>query len=81
MLERRRKLKSKQVVCEKDHEEIEEIEEKIAEKCQEENKRKVMDNFSEMDGLDGNLVHQGVGRQSRNSSLRSNQRYQWQRKT
>ena len=60
LLERRRKLKSKQVVSERDEEEIELIEEKIAEKCQEGNRRKVMENFGEMDGVDGNLVHQGI---------------------
>ena len=60
LLERRRKLKSKQVVSERDEEEIELIEEQVAEKCQEENRRKVMVNFGEMDGLDGNLVHRGI---------------------
>ena len=60
LIERRRKLKSKQVLSEKDEEEVEDIEEKIAEKCQEENRQKVMDNFSEMNGVDGNLLHQGV---------------------
>ena len=60
MLDRRKKLKSKAVVSERDEDEIEVLEEKIAEKCQEENKRKVMENFSEIDGPNDNLIHQGV---------------------
>ena len=60
LMDKRSVLKGKQVVSEKDEEAIEEIEAKIAEKCQEGNKRKVMDNLSEMDGSDGNLAHQGI---------------------
>ena len=60
LLHRRKKLKSKQNVTEKDDEEIENIEETIAEIVQEANRRKVLETFGEIDGVDGNLIHQGV---------------------
>ena len=54
------KLKSKQNVSEADEETIEEIEEKIADMCQEGNKKKVMENLKELDSSDGNINHQGI---------------------
>ena len=36
------------------------IEFSIAEMCEEENRKKIIDNFKEMDGQNGNLSHQGV---------------------
>ena len=60
LLNRRKKLKSKQNMSEKDDDEMENIEETIAELVQEGNRRKVFETFSEIDGGDGNLSQPGV---------------------
>ena len=60
LIEKRKVLKKKIDVNEADEEEINRIEEVIAEKCQDANRQKVIDNFSELGGNDGNLQHQGI---------------------
>ena len=60
LLDRRKKLKSRQSISDKDEDEIDEIEQRISGKCQERNKNKVMETFGEMNGVDGNLAHQGI---------------------
>ena len=45
---------------EKDEAEIVNLEYLIAEKCEEENRKKVIDNFKEMEGQHGNVSHQGI---------------------
>ena len=47
---------------------IDEIDHKIAEICQEENRKKIMENFGKIDGFDGFLSHHGFGKLNRNSS-------------
>ena len=62
-MERRQKLKKKSVlsvISEKEEEEIRNLELMIAEACEEENRKKIIDNFKDMDGNNGNLNHQGV---------------------
>ena len=70
LLDKRKKIKNKTDLNEKDEEEIVKIEEKIAEMCQEGNRKKVMENFSDMDGADGNLVHQVVWKTKKKMFLR-----------
>ena len=60
LLDRRKKLKNRQLISEKDEDEIDEIEQKISEKCQERNKNKVVEAFGELNDVDGNLAHQGI---------------------
>ena len=57
LIEKRKVLKKKIKLSEADEEEIDRIEAAIAEKCQDANRQKVIDNFSEMGGKDGNLQH------------------------
>ena len=59
-MKKRSLLKSKENLEEADEEEISRLESLIADKCQEENRKKVMDNFGQMDGKDGILNHQGI---------------------
>ena len=59
-LDRRSSLKKKQELNEKEEEELFQLDGLIARECEEENRNKVVDNFKEMDGGDGNLNHQGV---------------------
>lgn len=59
-MDRRAVLKKKQNLEEKDEEEILKLEELIAEECQEENRKKVIENLSGLDGNNGNLSHQGI---------------------
>ena len=59
-MERRQKLKKKSVLAEKEEKEISNLELMIAEACEEENRKKIIDNFKDMDGNNGNLNHQGV---------------------
>ena len=57
MLDKRANLKKK--------DELWNLEVKIAELCEEENRQKVVENFKEMDGGNGNLNHQGVWKTKR----------------
>ena len=56
LIQKRKNLKKQNVP----EETIEEIEDKIAEFCQEANRNKVMENFNEVDGADGNIAHHGI---------------------
>ena len=60
LMDKRKVLKTKKDLDEKDEEEIIELEARIAEKCEEVNRKKVMDNFKNIGGNEGNLSHQGV---------------------
>ena len=60
LMERRKQLLKKQLLEENEEEEITKIEETIADLCQEGNMKKVMENFSDMNGADGNINQQGV---------------------
>ena len=50
LMNRRRSLKKKQVLEENEEQEITDIESLISEKCQEANRKKVMENFGEING-------------------------------
>ena len=52
-------------LTENEEEEILSLEKLIADKCEEKNRRQVVDNFGEMDGDDGVLNHQGVWKNKR----------------
>ena len=56
----RNKLKKKQILDVKDEEELSKLESLISDACQDENREKVMNNFHDINGDDGNLSHQGV---------------------
>ena len=65
LLEKRKQIKKKQNLEEKDEEELHDIEDMIAEECQEVNKKKVMATFQEISENNGNLSHQGVWKAKR----------------
>ena len=60
LLDRRNNLKKKEKLDEEDDELISFLEEKIADECEDENRKKIMENFNDLDGNNGNLNHQGV---------------------
>ena len=60
LMEKRRNLKKKEPFEEQDEVKLKELEETIAGKCEDQNRRKVSDNFKGMDGNEGNLNHQGI---------------------
>ena len=60
LMDKRKDLKSKEVIEEKDEEEIVNIENLIADKCLEANRKNVLDNFRGMERMDGNMNHQGI---------------------
>ena len=60
LMDKRKNLKNKVVVDENDEEEILNIEEMIADKCLEANRKNVVDNFKGMERNDGNIHHQGI---------------------
>ena len=60
LMEKRRLLKKKDCLEEKEEEELNNLEEKIANKCEELNRNKVTENFKTVGGDDGNLSHQGI---------------------
>ena len=57
LISKRKILKAKQNISEKDEEKLAELEAEISDSCQDENRRKVVDNLLD---LDGNLNQQGV---------------------
>ena len=59
-MERRRKLKKKDPMNEKEEMELKQLEEKIAGICEQANRKRVNDNFKDIGGKDGNLCHQGI---------------------
>ena len=60
LMDKRKKLKMKHNPEEKDEEEISDIEAKIAKECEDVNRKKVIDTFSDIGENFGNLSHQGV---------------------
>ena len=60
LIEKRKVLKKKDILTEADEEEIVRLEALVAEKCQDTNRQKVVDNFCDLGGNDGNLQHQGI---------------------
>ena len=60
LMEKRRKLKKREPFDEEDEIELKELEEIIAGKCEELNKRKVCENFKGLGGNEGHLNHQGI---------------------
>ena len=65
LMDKRSKLKKKELLDEKEEEEIVSPEKLIAEKCEETNRKIVMENFDEMNGDNGGLNHQGVWKNKR----------------
>ena len=65
LFKRRMILKKKLHMTENEEEEIITLEEKIAEECEDLNRKKITDNFKELDGNNGNLNHQGVWKTKR----------------
>ena len=61
-------MKRKQELSEKEEEELFKLDGLIARECEEENRSKVVDNFKDMDGGEGNLNHQGVKKLRENNS-------------
>ena len=57
-MDKRSQLKKKIDLTENEEEEMLSLEKLIADKCEEKNRRQVVDNFGEMDGDDGVLNHQ-----------------------
>ena len=60
LMEKRRKFKKKDSLNEKEEVELSKLEETIAEKCEEMNRKKVTENFVSIGGNNGNLSHQGI---------------------
>ena len=65
LLDRRSTLKKKVEINEKEEQELINLDGLIAGECQEENSRKVIENFKNFDGSEGNLNHQGVWKMKR----------------
>ena len=65
LMDKRSQLKKKIDLTENEEEEILSLEKLIADKCEEKNRRQVVDNFGEMDGDDGVVNHQGVWKNKR----------------
>ena len=59
LMEERRKLKRKEILEENEEEKLSQLEEKIAEKCEDINKKRVVENFKELEN-DGDVNHQGI---------------------
>ena len=60
LMEKRRKLKKMESLNESDEIELKKVEETIAEKCEESNRKRVSENFKDIGGNTGNLCHQGI---------------------
>jgi hypothetical protein len=60
LMEKRRILKKKNSLNEKEEEELSKLELNIAEKCEDLNRKKVTDNFKANNGSEGDLSHQGI---------------------
>ena len=60
LISKRKILKAKQNISEKDEEKLAELEAEISDSCQDENRRKVVDNLLDLDGNNRNLNQQGV---------------------
>ena len=60
LMDERNKLKKRGTLDENEEAELIKIESLIANACQDANRQKVIDNFKDIDGSNGNLSHQGV---------------------
>ena len=60
LMNERKKLKKKQSLNDEEEEKLIKMENMISEACEDENRKKVLDNFKEINGSNGNLSHQGV---------------------
>ena len=60
LMEKRRVLKKKNCLTDREEEELSVIEVKIAGQCEELNRKKVTENFKSMKGNDDELCHQGI---------------------
>ena len=60
LMDKRKLLKAKVDITDDDEEEIVNLEKEIADKCQEENRKMVVDNFKELEDANGNVSHQGI---------------------
>ena len=60
LMNERNKLKKKQSLNDEEEEKLIKMENMISEACEDENRKKVLDNFKEINGSNGNLSHQGV---------------------
>ena len=65
LLNKRSQFKKKKDLDEKEEEELYNLEALIAEECEDENRKKVMENFHDMNGDGGNLSHQGIWKTKR----------------
>ena len=65
LMDKRMYLKKKQILSDDEEDELVNLEVKIAEACENENRKKVMDNFQEMEADTGNLNHLGVWKAKR----------------
>ena len=59
LMEKRRKLKKKEFLNENEEEDLNQLEEEIATKCEEMNKKTVVENFKEL-GNQGDVNHHGI---------------------
>ena len=80
LMDERNKLKRKHILDTNEEEELNEIESLISEACQDANRNKVIDNFKDIVGNNGNLSHQGVWKLKRNIFRKSKPHSQLQRK-
>ena len=60
LMEKRRKLKKKESLDEKEEVELNDLEKIIAEKCEELNRKRVTENFNDIHNDQGNVSHQGI---------------------
>ena len=60
LMEKRRVFKKKDCLTDEEEEELRAIEGKIAKTCEEQNRKKVTENFKSMKGSDDELSHQGI---------------------
>ena len=71
-MEKRKFLKKKTKLTEEDEEEITQLELAVAEKWENINRKKVIDNFGDLGGSDGDLKHQGIWKFRENTFQKSN---------
>ena len=81
LMKERTKLKKNQFLNVDDEDKLVNIECMISEACEDENRKKVFDNFKEVNGNNGNLSHQGVWKLKKNVFQKSNLLYQQERRT
>ena len=65
LLNKRSQFKKKKNLDEKEEEELYNLEALIAEECEDENRKKVLENFNDMNGSGCNLSHQGIWKTKR----------------